>query len=118
MPQTIVNLTLPIVVEKIDEILDAYPFYPHQQAFATPDLRQKLTAYVMSRMPVVYVTMDDTRACFLESPAGCYSYDQQEQVNRLIRQGIETLLSGDYDWRQRHLTEQPEATLAPSSWFG
>lgn len=92
MSRTIVNLTLPTVLEKIDAILDAYPFYPHQQAFAVPDLRQRLTAYVMSRMPVVYVTMDDRHACNLESPGGDFSPAQHAQINRLIRQGIDTLL--------------------------
>jgi len=114
MPQTIVNLTLPTVLEKIDAILDAYPFYPHQQAFAAPDLRQRLTAYVMSRMPVVYVTMDAHHACNLESPGGCFSPTQHEQLNHLVRQGIDTLLSPECPATPDPVLDAP----MPSSWFG
>lgn len=117
MPQAIVNLTLPIVTDKIDDILAAYPLYEYRQIFAVPELRQKLTAYVLARLPVVYVAMDSGTDCSLESGRQCYSSDQHDQINRLIHQGIDALLGRPEIWRAPR-TERVEAEPVPSSWFG
>lgn len=118
MPQTIVNLALPVVTEKIDEVLISYPGHLYQQTFASLEMRQKLTAYVLSRIPGFYVTMEHATACSLESPRNCYSAEQHQQIEHLIRQGIEHLsrpgISPDYP----RLTEWAETPFAPSSWFG
>jgi hypothetical protein len=118
MSQTIVNLTLPIVTSKIDDILAAYPLYEYRQVFAVPELRQKLTAYVLARLPVVYVTMDSGAACGLESTGNCYSSDQHDQINRLIHQGIDALLGRPEVWQRRPTPELVDAEPVPSSWFG
>ncbi|MGF1566966.1 MAG: late competence development ComFB family protein [Nodosilinea sp.] len=114
MSQTVVNLTLPIVVAKIDHILDKNTPYRGQRAFASRDLRQKLAAYVLSRLPVVYIAMESQAACTMDSPSGCFSQEQHEHINQLIHEGIAALL------------EQPpaqplgfvEVGPLPSSWFG
>jgi hypothetical protein len=49
--KTIVNLTLPAVIEQIEKIVDTYPYHPHQQAFLIPELRQKLIAHVLTSSP-------------------------------------------------------------------
>ncbi|PSR19156.1 hypothetical protein C8255_03615 [filamentous cyanobacterium CCP3] len=118
MTQTIVNLTLPIVTDKIDDILAAYPLYEYRQVFAVPELRQKLTAYVLARLPVVYVTMDRGAACDVTSTGHCYSSEQHDQINRLIHQGIDALLGRPEIWQRRPSTERVEAESVPSSWFG
>ena len=118
MPQTIVNLALPVVTEKVDTILLTYPLYPHQQTFAAHDLRQKLVAYVLSRMPGFYVTMDHSAACSLESPLDCYSSEQHEQIDQLIHQGIGHLLSHPSQPQSWPSSDRMETPLTPSSWFG
>lgn len=118
MSQTIVNLTLPTVTEKIDAILAIYLAQGYFSDVEHHDLRQKLAAYVLSRLPVVYVTMDSTAACSLESPSECYSPAQHEQISRLIHQGIEVLLrmvTASYDHRDRELAD---TGASPSNWFG
>jgi hypothetical protein len=117
MSQAIVNLTLPIVNEKIDDILVSYPLDPHRIAFRDPELRQKLASYVLSRLSVVYVTMDNDEAVCLTSPVGCYSSDQHEQINRLIRQGIDSLIQRQR-WQPRFASDSVEPELTPSNWFG
>jgi hypothetical protein len=118
MAQTIVNLTLPIVTDKIDAILAAYPLYEYRQVFAVPELRQKLTAYVLSRLPVVYVTMDSSTACDMAPTGQCYSSEQHNQINQLIHQGIEALLGRPEIEQRRPSAERVEAEAIPSSWFG
>ncbi|MBD2106461.1 hypothetical protein [Nodosilinea sp. FACHB-13] len=118
MAQTIVNLTLPIVTDKIDAILAAYPLYEYRQVFAVPELRQKLTAYVLARLPVVYVTMDSRTACDMAPTGHCYSSEQHNQINQLIHQGIEALLGRPEIEQRRPSAERVEAEPIPSSWFG
>ena len=118
MTQTIVNLTLPLVMDKIDDVLAAYPLYEYRQVFAVPELRQKLTTYVLARLPVVYVTIDSGTACGMASPGHCYSSEQHDQINQLIHQGIDALLGRPETWRWRPSAERIEAESVPSSWFG
>ncbi len=118
MTQTIVNLTLPIVTDKIDAILAAYPLYEYRQVFAVPELRQKLMAYVLARLPVVYVTMDSSTAYDLAPTGHCYSSEQHNQINQLIHQGIEALLGRPEVCQRRSSPELVEAGPIPSSWFG
>jgi hypothetical protein len=118
MAQTIVNLTLPVVTEKIDQILKNYPLYPHQELFDAAEMRQKLTAHVLSRLPVIYVTMDNDQACTLNNPLECYSPDQHEQIEQLIRQGIETLVVNRRVIKKRQSSPLYATAEAPSNWFG
>ncbi len=118
MTHAIVNLTLPIVIDRIDDILAAYPLYEYRQIFAVPELRQKLTAYVLARLPVVYVTMDSGAAYGLESAEKCYPSEQHDQINRLIHQGLDALLGRPEIWRHRPRAERVEAEAVPSNWFG
>lgn len=118
MTQAIVNLTLPIVTDKIDDILASYPLHEYRQVFAVPELRQKLTAYVVARLPVVYVAMDSGVTGDMASTGQCYSSEQHDQINRLIHQGIDALLGRPERWQRRASTERMEAESVPSSWFG
>lgn len=119
MSQTIVNLTLPIVTEKIDAILAIYPLHSYgSPTLDHHDLRRRLTTYVLSRLPVVYMTMDSVTACTLDSPAGCYSQDQHEQISQLIYQGLEALLAQPRPRYGSQTHELAGVGSDPSSWFG
>ena len=118
MAQTIVNLAVPLVTEKIEGILDTYPTHPHQQAFNSPDLRQKLIAYVLSRMPALYLAVDEMEACSVRSPSSCYTTAQHSQIDQLIHQGIGHVLQQSEDWLEHRIPEQTDPVLTPSSWFG
>ena len=117
MAQTIVNLTLPVVTEKINQLLKTYPHQPHQKLFNSPDLRQKLTSYVLSRLPVIYVTMDNNQACSLDDSVDCYSHEQNEHIEHLIHQGIDTLVIHRHSIKKRQ-NSPLTTTGAPSDWFG
>ena len=118
MAQTIVNLAVPLVTEKIEEILHTYPVYPHQQAFISTYLRQKLTAYVLSRMPALYLAVDERDVCAVKSPASCYTAAQHSQINRLIHQGVEHLLRQSEASTESDIPAQTVPNSDPSHWFG
>jgi hypothetical protein len=118
MAQTIVNLTLPVVTQKISQLLTTYPQRPHQELFNSPDVRQKLTAYVLSRLPVIYVTMDNSQAYDLDPSVDCYSHKQNQQIEQLIHQGIDTLVAHRRSVRRRQSSPLAAAANTPSNWFG
>jgi len=118
MAQTIVNLTLPIVTEKIDQLLSTYPQQPYQDLFNSPELRQKLTAYVLSRLPVIYVTMESHQACNLNTSVECYSHEQHGQIEQLIHQGIDTLMALRRTLRRGQTPSLTPTMATPSTWFG
>ncbi len=117
MSQTIVNLTLPIVSARVDEALQSSAVWHEQPIMAMPELRQKLMAYVLSRLPAVYITVESTIACSLDDPASCYPDEQQRHIEQLIQQGLAALL----EQRQHWAASPPslaDASLSPSHWFG
>lgn len=136
MSQVIVNVTLPIVVAKIEAVLQA-PSPQHPGAMAdNADLRQRLTAYVLRRLPVIYVTLDQATIRRMGTPSQCYSYDQHRHIDHLIQQGLQALLNYEPIYAQapqtvsaaqgdhhdgavacaNHRLAQEAATV--SNWFG
>lgn len=54
MSYELINLTLPIVIQEIENVLEGYPKHPYQAAFSMPELRQQLIAHVLSQIPNYY----------------------------------------------------------------
>lgn len=117
MPKTIVNLTLQAVVTEIETVLDSYPYQPYQQAFAIPDLRQELIAYVLSRIPCTFSAIEE-KAMSHGSRFHHHCLEQQLHLESLIHQGICSLLQEKSDWVSNHLPAQAQCGLEPSHWFG
>jgi ABC-type antimicrobial peptide transport system ATPase subunit len=119
MSKTIVNLTLSVVKADAEEILDRYPHHPYQQAFAAPDLRQKLISYVLSRVPGAYAVVEENRKPeFNSSLRYQCSKEQRQHIDALIHQGIEQILQEDQNWLDCHIPQEANASFAASSWFG
>lgn len=116
MAKTIVNLTQPIVTQEVEEVLSSYPDRPYQQAFAIPDLRQKLIAYVMTRSQVAYTAVEEE--VNLNPDAFRLSLEERLQMEALIHQGIHQILQEDADWAAHHLPQMVHPAAAPSNWFG
>lgn len=128
MSQVIVNLTLPIVVAKIETVLNdtnAEILW----AVNVADLRQRLAAYVLRRLPVIYVTLDQATIQHIGTPSECYSYEQHRHIDRLIQQGLEDLLNRQPIYGDSETDEAPAVVPPPqteptddiamvSTWFG
>ncbi|MDY6936797.1 MAG: hypothetical protein SWY16_03940 [Cyanobacteriota bacterium] len=56
----LLNLTLLYVTQEVNQILNEYPVYPYQKAFAKPKLRQQLIARVLSQIPNRHIVMDES----------------------------------------------------------
>jgi Late competence development protein ComFB len=92
MSKTTVHLTISLVETEAETVLHRYPYYPYQQAFSAPSLRQRLVAYVLSRLPSLYSVVEEQEALMQES-LHCPP-EQRSQVETLIHRGIQYLLSG------------------------
>jgi hypothetical protein len=119
MTKAIVNLSLPLVIQQTEAVLETYPHHPYQQAFSIPDVRQKLICYVLSRMPGLYTVVEETERQFVNPSSMCSTLGQRNcQIETLIRQGIQSILSENLDWIDRHIPEEAESRQMPSNWFG
>lgn len=117
MFKTIMNLTQQAVVAEIENVLDTYPDHPYQQAFAIPEVRQDLIAYVLSRIPCVYSVVTSEQK-IREVNYQLPSSQQKIHLEHLIHQGIFSILQEKSDWVSRHLPDSVQCGVEPSHWFG
>ncbi|MDF5709378.1 MAG: hypothetical protein PUP90_17370 [Nostoc sp. S4] len=124
--KTVVNLTQQSVVAEIEIVLDTYPYHPYQQAFAIPDLRQELIAFVLNRIPSFYSVISDGHIPLAKVEQGnLLNYqlprkplEQQLHLQNLIHQGICSIVQEKSDWINHHLCETVQPGCEPSHWFG
>ena len=118
MAQTIVNLALPVITSKVEKVLDAYPASPYQQAFSSAALREKLIAYVLRRIPTLYTTTEMAKSYSIGMPVNCFSGEQHTQMDELIHQGIQHLITQQQTWETTPQSSTIGGHLSPSNWFG
>lgn len=91
MSKATLNLTLPIVIEEIETILDAYPFQPYRHVFAASALHQELVSYTLSRIHNRYKVLEAEDAPSLPEPLPISSAERS-QIDTIICQGIQYIL--------------------------
>ena len=112
MSYELINLTLPLVITEIENVLEDYPQSPYQVAFSLPEMRQRLLAHVLTYTPNRYVVQGEKLT--LKSPKVCQpSIQERVQMETLIHGGILHLLRENAEWIGNHLTQMD--TVAPSS---
>jgi hypothetical protein len=92
MQKTLVNLTLIVVTEEIEIILESYPKHPYQQAFSPSGLRQDLIAYVLSRVPNTYTAIEASESVSKQAVQVRCSSEQLLNIENLIHTGIRDVL--------------------------
>ena len=100
MSQQIINLTLPVVIQEIENIFDGCFYHPYQQAFAIPELRQKLIAYVLNRIRNRYVVIEEQATI---SDNLC-SQEQRLHIEAVIQSGIHQVFQENADWVSHHIS--------------
>ncbi len=99
MSYELINLTLPVVVAKIEDVLEDYPEHPYQIAFSLPELRQRLLAHVLTHTPNHYAVQGE-KLTTLKDPKSLYPAPMHEQLRmeNLIHGGILHLLRENAKW--------------------
>jgi predicted Co/Zn/Cd cation transporter (cation efflux family) len=118
MNTSIINLALPAVKQAIAKILETYPDHPHQQAFANPELRQRLIAYVLSQTDCKYTTSRDGQSPQIDPETLFPSPEQQSHLEDSIHQGVHRLLQDKVNWVNHHIPQEEKPGKEPSHWFG
>lgn len=117
MSNLIDALTLAVIAEETENVLQSHLEYHYQQSFSMSDFRQKLVTYVMSRIYNTYPVIEDVKP--VSKPKFvCYYSQQKIQIQTLIHQGIQHILQQKLDWASHHISEEVELGYAPSHWFG
>ncbi|MBE9050156.1 hypothetical protein IQ243_06970 [Nostocales cyanobacterium LEGE 11386] len=120
MTKTLVNITLIVVNKELETVLETYPDHPYQEAFAHPDIRQVLIAYILNRIPNHYITVDqeDQKEAFTSVNNLWHSLEENLQIEAIIHQGIEKVLCEQAQEVSRHIPEVVNPSLVASDWFG
>ncbi|MBD2096681.1 hypothetical protein H6F90_16225 [Trichocoleus sp. FACHB-591] len=116
MSKTIANLTLPLVSLEIENVLDTYHYHPYRQAFAIPELREQLIAYVLNCVPACYAMIEEHSD--LEADPTLVPRPLRDRLRLMVREGIERLVEENADWVSHHIPPEINSGSAPSSWFG
>ena len=84
----VVNVTLMKVKEELDNFLEIYPNKLYQKTLTDPDLRQKLIAYILNRMPNRYLALELENISLISSQNFIFSTQEALEIENLIHQGI------------------------------
>jgi hypothetical protein len=118
MEKTVINITLPAVTQEIERVLATYPDHPHQQAFANPELRQRLLAYVLTQIDCKFTVAEQGETPQINPEILFPSAEDQLQIEDTIHQGIQRLLTDKDAWVSHHIPEPEQPGETPSHWFG
>ncbi|MBD2301093.1 hypothetical protein H6G80_23475 [Nostoc sp. FACHB-87] len=124
--RTVVNLTRESLVSEIKSVLDTYAYYPYQETFAIPELRQELIDFVISRIPCFYNEELDRefplqniiKDAPIEQKFPRSPLEQKLHLQNLIHQGIFAIMQDKSAWINNHLCSTVEPGCEPSQWFG
>jgi len=98
MCKEIENLGLVVVNEEIETALELYPAEPYKQAFANPELRQKLVNYVISGIQGIYPFLENRQSLPVKTRFPYHSLELRLHIENYVHWGIEHLLEVSPDW--------------------
>ncbi|QYO62251.1 hypothetical protein [Leptolyngbya sp. 7M] len=92
MTKTIMNLTLPAILEEIDHVLEEEPYRDYQPLLRSMEMRQELIAYTLSRVHSRYRVIEGHER--LTAAVRSLSLTSEERLNieKVVRQGVYDLL--------------------------
>ncbi len=92
-------------------MLEDYPEYPYQSAFAIDELRQKLIAHVISQIPHQHTIIEDSQK-LSKNPNNSYSALHQRLYREMIIRGsMLHLLRENADWVSCQLSKLNQSGL-------
>ncbi len=93
----LINLTLPLVIQEIKDVLDEYPEHPYQSAFSIHEFRQKLIAHVLSQVPNQYAIAGEQAPARKPSPRHSSLLAEQMYLETIVRGAILHILRENAD---------------------
>lgn len=113
----IINLTLLLVIQEIEEVLKDYPEHPYQVAFSVPELRNKLTLHVLNQLPNDYIMLEDAEELPVDARFLYASKQEQVRLENLIRRSIVNLVRENADSISCYISQEDNPDNKSSRWF-
>jgi hypothetical protein len=93
MDMTLINLTLLKVNGEIENFLGKiYPVATYQKILRNPQLRQKLLAYILSRIPNRYAAFHSEKIISISPEPLSFSTGEKLEIKQLVQQGVVYLI--------------------------
>lgn len=108
MAEQIVNVTQHLLVREIETVLEQYPDYPYQKAFAHPDFRQRLIVHLLNQCQNHFALYDTSESAGNAASTVQQFYQDQPNLHPIIHQGIHALINENADWINRHIPNLPD----------
>lgn len=104
MSQLNVNVALISINEKIIEFLEKDCNFFYQKAFSLPDLRQELITYILSRINILYLSIDAEQKPLIKYNF-LYESKKNLTIEHIISQGVYDLLPQKSNWAKQQFEE-------------
>jgi hypothetical protein len=101
----LINLTLPTVMQEIEDVLEEYPENPYHLAFSIHELRQKLIAYVLSHVPNRYAVEGVEESTKHLNVRHASHLAERLKMEMIVRAGILNILRENADYLSRKLPQ-------------
>ncbi|WP_367291266.1 late competence development ComFB family protein [Laspinema palackyanum] len=88
MAKHLVNLTLKLVSDRVDYVLQTYPYSLYKSVLDDSDFQLELIAYILNRVPSLYVVTGEARPAI----GLCLGSSEQFHLEGLIQEGIHVIL--------------------------
>ncbi len=111
MSHELINLTLPSVVQTIEEVLEDYPEQPYHVVFSIHRFWQKLIAHTLSLIPNHYGVEGEPAALSKFKKQQTSPLAERLHLETVVRGSILHLLRENADWLRDHLPQQQSVDL-------
>lgn len=101
----LINLTLPTVMQEIEDVLEEYPENPYHLAFAIHELRQKLIAHVLSHVPNHYTVEGAEEPTKHLNVRHASHLVERLKMEMIVRAGILNILRENADYLSSNLPQ-------------
>lgn len=118
MSKTITNMIQYPILQEIERILELCPHHPHQQAFAHPDRHQQLVAWVLNRVPNVFIATEEGDEAAIHPNYAPYCSDQRSCLEYVVREGIQEILVQNQAEIEHDIPDEEISEEGASHWFG
>ena len=105
MSHELVNLTLPSVVQAIEEVLEDYPEQPYQVVFSIHRFRQKLLAHILSLIPNHYGIEGEPASFKKPKNLNTSPLAERLHLETVVRGSILHILRENANWLRDHLPQ-------------
>ena len=93
----VLNQALPVVIEEIENALEAYPDEACRQFFTQPERYHQLIAYVLSKIPTVYTVFELLQKAAIKPKFPALSLELRLRLESYIYWGIQQIFQDNYN---------------------